>query len=88
ISLAVFASVLSANLSPALAADGFTQISALLKQGFEIRASYSEVQDAGRIVRYIILQKGASAYQCTTQYGKYSNGYRCYEILDWESALN
>jgi len=84
ICLAAFVSILSINSSSALAADQFTQISALLKQGFEIRAAYSEVHGSGFIVKYIILQKGPSAYQCTMDHGKYDNGYKCYGIVDWE----
>jgi hypothetical protein len=84
--LAVLVSIFSINLSSAFAADQFTQISALLKQGFEIRASYSEVHGSGFVVKYIILQKGASAYQCTTDHGKFDNGYKCYGIVDWEES--
>ncbi|MBB4865746.1 hypothetical protein HNP46_004647 [Pseudomonas nitritireducens] len=61
----------------------------LLGRGYEIKSAYWA---PGRVVQihFLILQKGSSAYQCTTyeggsfsqQYYDYSNTYSCSAIGD------
>ena len=68
--------VLSISMSSAFAETKFTRLSVLLKQGFEIRATYYDRDGQ----KYLILQKGASAYECSSYH--YGNTYRCIEIFD------
>lgn len=77
--------------SPSASAD-VVNVTKLLQAGYEVRAAY-EVSVGltgglnGRQGHFMILQKGASAYQCSsanTGKPEYSNSYSCVPVLDAE----
>jgi|HubBroStandDraft_6_1064221.scaffolds.fasta_scaffold1372927_1 hypothetical protein len=73
-----------------------TPITALLKQGYEIKSAYAvqalenttaNTLRAGAIFDFIIMQKGESVFRCENIGAKFNNLFHCFPIFDHEKLI-